>query len=308
MLNTTYREYKENSPDITILDPKIIVFHGAVSDCKGYIDFYETNMPWDGWFKFGSQVKAEAVMHGPLVKNNSEFPTIEEWHNSMVEDEYISHRIADPYKQELSKSMYSASKFYVDYTKHTQPSWIMKAWTLAKYTPDVDVIDDGNLAMNYHTDYVLKESDTPGDKFAVTAVFYPNDEYIGGEISFKLVGEEAVLKQIDYKPKAGDLIMFPSNHPYYHGVRRIAGTPKYITRMYWLYDYKGSDDWHELNAKYGPERFAELEQDRLKNHELMVHKPYLRSLFTLKEYYDLLETGQLAEEIYKRRKEALLAR
>ena len=301
---TTYPEYSENSPNVTILDPKIIVFHNVVSDCKGYIDFYETNMPWDGWFKFGSQVAAQAIMHAPLVKNTSEFPTVEEWHNSMVEDEYIYDRIDDPYKQELSKSMYSASKFYVNYTKHTQPNWTLKPWTLAKYVPDVDVIDDGNLAMNYHTDYVLKESDAPGDKFAVTAVFYPNDEYGGGEISFKLVGEEGILKQFDYKPKAGDLVMFPSTHPYYHGVKRITGAPKYITRMYWLYDYRGSDEWHELNAKYGPEKFAELEQDRLKNHDLMIHKPYSRPIFTLREHYDLLETGQLAKEVRKKRKEA----
>jgi hypothetical protein len=263
-------------------------------------------MPWDGWFKFGSQVAVEAIMHGPLVKNTSEFPTIEEWHGSMVEDPYIYDRPDDPYKQELSKSLYSASKFYMEYTKHTQPSWIMKPWALAKYRPDVDVIDDDNLAMNYHTDYVLKESDTPGDKFAVTAVFYPNDDYDGGEISFKLIGEEGVLKQFDYKPKAGDLVMFPSTHPYYHGVKRITGAPKYITRMYWLYDYAGSDEWHELNAKYGPEKFAELEQDRLKNHDLMIHKPYSRPIVTLKEYYDLLEAGQLAQEVLKRRREARL--
>ena len=303
MINAIYPEYSENSPNITILDPKIIVFHGVVSDCKGYIDFYETNVPWDGWFKFGSQVKAEAIMHAPLVKNSSEFPTLEEWHNSMVEDEYISHRIADPYKQELSKSMYSASKFYMDYTKHTQPNWVMRPWALAKYTPDVDMVNDDNLTMHYHTDYVLKDSESPGEKFAITSVFYPNDDYGAGEISFRLIGDEGVLKQIDYKPKAGDIVMFPSGHPYYHGVKRITGAPKYITRMYWQYEYEGSEDWHELNAKYGPEKFAELEDERIKNHNVMMAKPYLRPMFSIKEYYELLESGELAQEITKRKKD-----
>jgi signal peptidase I len=200
-------------------------------------------------------------------------------------------------------SLYSASKFYVDYTKHTQPSWILRPWTLAKYTPDVDFVEHDELTMHYHTDYVLKDCESPGEKFAVTAVFYPNDDYGAGEISFRLIGEEGVLKQIDYKPKAGDIVIFPSDHPYYHGVKRITGSPKYIARMYWQYDYKGSDDWHELNAKYGSEKFAELEDQRIKNHSLMIPEPYLRPMFSLKEYYTLLDSGHLDEEITRRRKE-----
>jgi hypothetical protein len=39
MLSTTYKKYTEDSSDITILDPRIIVFHNVVLDCKGYIDF-----------------------------------------------------------------------------------------------------------------------------------------------------------------------------------------------------------------------------------------------------------------------------
>lgn len=303
MLNTTYKEYTENSPDVTILDPRIIVFHNAISDCKGYLDFYETSMPWDGWFRFGSQVTVESIMHSPLIKNTSEFPTVEEWHSSMV-DVSFPDGTYEPYNQELAMSMYSASKFYVNYTNHTQPSWIIRPWTLAKYIPDVDMIEHDELTMHYHTDYMLKDSESPGEKFAITAVFYPNDDYGSGEISFRLIGEEGVLEQIDYKPKAGDLVIFPSGHPYYHGVKRITGAPKYITRMYWQYDYKGSDDWHELNAKYGPEKFAELEHERIKNSNLMIATPYLRPAFSLKEYYFFLDSGQLDEELFRRQTEA----
>jgi hypothetical protein len=301
MLNMDYKEYTEHSPDITILDPRVVVFHNAVFDCKGYIDFYETNMPWNGWFRFGSQVEVGSVVHGPLIKNTPEFPSVEEWHSSMV-DVTIPSGNYDPYSQELAKSLYSASKFYVDYTKHTQSNWIMRPWVLAKYIPDVDMIDSDTLTMNYHTDYVLKDCESPGAKFAITAVFYPNDDYGSGEISFRVVGEQGVLKQIDYKPKAGDIVMFPSDHPYYHGVKRITGAPKYITRMYWQYEYTGSDDWHELNAKYGAEQFAELERQRLDNHNLMLPTPYLRPIFSIKEYYTLLDSGQLDIELRKRRK------
>jgi hypothetical protein len=38
--------------------------------------------------------------------------------------------------------------------------------------------------MNFHTDYKQERYKIPGDNMYVTAVFYLNDNYKGGEISF----------------------------------------------------------------------------------------------------------------------------
>lgn len=296
MSSTYSTEYSENHPEITILDQKIIVFHNVISDCKGYIDFYEKNFTWEGWYGFGEQTQ---VKGGGLQTEGPEFPSLAVWNRKVV-DAVAPGMEQDPYKQELARALYRASKFYMEYTKHTQPNWSIMSWDLARYVPDVDIIHNDDLTMNYHTDYMPDDADTPGNKFSITAVFYPNDEYGGGEISFRLIGDTGILSEIDYKPRAGDLVMFPSKHPYYHGVKRITGAPKYITRMYWRYDYPGSEDWHELNAKYGSEKFAELERQRRKRPDLMLMQPYMRPRFSLKEYYNLLETGRLLPVYYEK--------
>jgi hypothetical protein len=296
MTSTADKEYSENHPDITILDPKIIVFHNVISDCEGYINFYETNLPWEGWYGFGDQVQTKG---GGLQTESPEFPGLHMWNRKIV-DIVAPGMDEDPYRQELARAFYKASKFYVEYTKHTQPNWVIMPWALAKYTPDKDIIQNDDLTMNYHTDYMPDDSDTPGNKFSITAVFYPNDNYGGGEISFRLLGDSGILNEIDYKPVAGDLVVFPSKHPYYHGVKRITGAPKYITRIYWMYNYPGSEDWFELRSKYGPEKFTELERQRRKRQDLMLMRPYMRPRFSLKEYYNLLETGELLPVYYEK--------
>lgn len=289
MSNELNLEYSEHHPNVTILDPKIIVFHNVVKDCKAHINFYETEAAWERWHGFGEQVQAKG---GGLQTQGPEFPSLSMWNRKIVDIE-VPGSGRDPYREELATSFYYASKFYVEFTKHTQPNWVIMPWALARYVPDVDIIGNKDLTMNYHTDYMPDDTDTPANKFSITAVFYPNDEYEGGEISFRVLNDSRSWKQIEYKPKTGDLVIFPSKHPYYHGVKRISGAPKYITRIYWLYDYEGSEDWHELNAKYGSEKFAELEKQRRKRPDLMLMRPYMRPRFTLKEYYNLLENDEL---------------
>jgi hypothetical protein len=87
--------------------------------------------------------------------------------------------------------------------------------------------------MNYHTDYRQERFLIPEIKFHTTAVFYLNDNYIGGEISFiELDDEQNILWSYDYKPKAGDVVVFSSNEPIYHGVNTIESGEKYMIRTY----------------------------------------------------------------------------
>lgn len=281
-------DYSENNSNLTILDPKIFVFHNAIKNPDALIDFYEEYGDWRGWYGFGRQIDAR----GARFQNHPNFPTWEDWEEILQKYEDASG--PDQYRDEIARSFYLATKFYKEQTNTNLPNWSSMAWGLARYVPDEDLIDNEELTMNYHTDYRPEEAESPGDKFAITAVVYPNDDYDGGEIAFKILKEDGNKVEIQYKPKAGDMVVFPSNHPYYHGVKRVYGSPKYIIRLYWLYYFEGTQDWHDLKAKYG-DKFEELEAQRRRRSDLFVMNPYMKYRFKLKEYYSLLESNQLLD-------------
>jgi Rps23 Pro-64 3,4-dihydroxylase Tpa1-like proline 4-hydroxylase len=67
----------------------------------------------------------------------------------------------------------------------------------------------------------------------VSLVAYPNDDYEGGELAFR-------LQNINVKPKAGDLFIFPSNFMYPHRAMPVHSGTKYS--MVTMLDY--SDKYH----------------------------------------------------------------
>lgn len=277
--------------DVTILDPRIIVFHNAIEDGQELIDHYEKNWPWKGWFGFGRQVDEQ----GPyMMWENPEFPPYSEWKRVMIDT--IPER---PIRQNVAEQFYWATKEYVDYTNMELPNWICKNWTLARYIPDENVINNDTLNMNYHTDYQVMQHDWPGEKFTITAVIYPNDDYEGGEIAFRVADENwKIAKEVEYKPKAGDIVIFPAGHPYYHGVKRIWNKAKYIIRVYWQYMAEATPEWKALKEKYG-DKFQEMEKERINRHDLMNADPFLRPMYTITEYYEMLEKGTLPDPNWK---------
>jgi hypothetical protein len=54
----------------------------------------------------------------------------------------------------------------------------------------------------------------------VSLVGYPNDDYEGGELYFR-------LQDLNIKPKAGDLYIFPSNYMYPHQAKKVISGLKY---------------------------------------------------------------------------------
>lgn len=105
--------------------------------------------------------------------------------------------------------------------------------------------------MNYHTDFVQTEKDMPGSKFGITTTFYLNDNYLNGEICFKINDS-----YISYKPTKGDVIVFPSSLPYHHAVRKSTGADRYMIRSFWEFNYEGSEKWIE-NEKNMVKRFGQ---------------------------------------------------
>jgi hypothetical protein len=65
----------------------------------------------------------------------------------------------------------------------------------------------------------------PAVNRAISVLIYLNDDYQGGEIEF-------VNFDIKIKPKAGTLIMFPSNYPYRHIAHPVISGTKYAVSTF----------------------------------------------------------------------------
>ena len=67
-----------------------------------------------------------------------------------------------------------------------------------------------------------------GSKRSISVLIYLNDDYEGGEIEFPNFN-------LKIKPKAGTLILFPSNYAYGHIAHPVTSGTKYVV-VTWLHD------------------------------------------------------------------------
>ena len=134
--------------------------------------------------------------------------------------------------------------------------------SLAFYNDGVDISkSDANIAMNFHSDYVIREHSWPGEKFLITVTTYINDNYDGGEIVFMYDNTE-----LTYKPRAGDIIVFPSGNPvwpsgspYFHSVKTPLNGRKYLLRSFLKYvDDSISQEWVDGVNRYGEEEYKRM--------------------------------------------------
>jgi hypothetical protein len=124
------------------------------------------------------------------------------------------------------------------------------------------IVIDNELAIGYHTDFHEHKLDSPGEKQIITYTVYLNDDYEGGEIEFI---DERDNRLITYKPKAGDITVFPSGKPYWHSAKAVSsGSNKIFFRTFAIRYYKGSETWNEGELKYGKEKWQSMELERIK--------------------------------------------
>jgi 2OG-Fe(II) oxygenase superfamily len=161
--------------------------------------------------------------------------------------------------EDCTKALDIATLHYIEYNNIQMPKNSRHGGqTYCRYHDDFNN-EDKHVAMAFHTDYLISQSEMPGEKYFITSNLYLNEDYDGGEIEFYLNGDI-----ISYKPKAGDLIVFPSNEPYYHRVKAIKNGNKFMVRRWVMYDYDGSKEWLDNQKKYGAYRWAAMEMERIK--------------------------------------------
>ena len=242
------------------LYPKIVVYHDAIKDTKNFESLLAEGSPyvhaWNDWYHLGKETNFVGY---PNFFSTS-FPTKSEW-----ESEYSSVK-NNPVAIETASIFHEATSQYVSEHGIQIPNW-------SHYGPFVLMHSakpiDGTLAMQYHTDFKMAETENPGYKFWITCLLYVNDDYEGGEIAFKVFADENNISENDpfvhfkYKPRAGDMLILPAHHPYYHGVCKTLSSRKLFIRMFWGYEYDGSDIWKENETKYGKDVWGEMEKERL---------------------------------------------
>jgi hypothetical protein len=247
----------ESAMELEVLDPLIYVYHDAFPDTDEFIRRVEEINEWHPWYTFGEQT----FLGGHPYLYNS-FPDKDLWDKNMQECYSIMKRNHILYP--VQDIFYETTKDYVEKTGSYLPNWMQMNPGVCKYFENGG-IGFSDLAMHYHTDYQQEDSQAPGHKFGLTCTMYLNDNYEGGEISFKIFDEDDIgFKLIDYKPTAGDVIVFPAGPPYYHGVKKVTSGEKYFIRTNWCYMYEGDPEWLANREKYGEELWAEMEQARKK--------------------------------------------
>lgn len=234
--------------EVEKIDPKILVFKNAFKESKDLIEYLEKKSEeWTGWYTFGNKISLDIPTY-----DSKNFPSEHDW------QEVILNNLQDKPLQDLCKTFFEVTRYYVESLGINLDSWVFYESDVCKYVSDAGVSE--NYAMNYHTDFRQSRADEPGDKFEITCVFYLNEEYDGGEISFRIFDENLskLVTEIDYKPSWGDVIIFPSKHPYYHGVKILTSGTKYIVRTYWRYWYEGSPEIVKEKEKYSQQEWDNM--------------------------------------------------
>lgn len=78
-----------------------------------------------------------------------------------------------------------------------------------------------NILKYEEGDFFLEHEDDNGsNERTVSFVYYINDDYEGGEITFR-------LQDLTIKPKAGQLLVFPSNSNFRHSISEVTSGTRY---------------------------------------------------------------------------------
>jgi len=218
-----------------ILEDNIYYYKNAIPDHKKFIEILESTENED----FGKSINkwrewqacsGEMYIYG-LEKTI--FPTDEQKKLSKEENSisYLYNTVMDLF-YEICKD-YAESKG--DFDKPVD----LPLFDIKKYMP--------GTFMGAHFDQ--QEGDT---RLRYSLVFYLNDDYEGGELSFTIESPDAPIIEgkpmedyekekennfnritIGLKPEAGSVIIFPSSPPYHHTAHLVKSGNKYMIPLHW---------------------------------------------------------------------------
>ena len=273
--------YKEIYPNIFVysnLLPHKDHMHSILRKSLGSSDGKYYFGEWRDWYGFGQLC---APKHHDL--ENTDF----------LDDMYESERNVEA---ELQNCISAAFSHYIGVNEIALPEkCIISRVSFAAYYEGIDT--GGGNVMQYHTDYLVNQHFSRFENFLLTCTIYINDDYEGGEVKFTtMLGDS-----IDYKPTAGDIVIFPSgsplypnNEPYFHAVGMVRSGTKFLIRSFVKYQCEGSQEWLEKEKMHGPEEWKKMEQERVLSKK---GSNQMQIIDGVKHYSaDLIQAFELTEE------------
>jgi len=195
---------------------------------------------WEQWSLFGTYTQSKNETH------EAEYGEIYD------AEKYLADSVSEAYNKAVEHYI---QKNNIDLPEGSH----LASSSFSKYKKDV-VDAKKKLAMNYHTDFIKSEKDMPGRKFLITCTTYINDDYDGGSVEFYITDNGDT---VSYKPKAGEILVFPSGEPYYHGVTNIHNGEKFFIRNFVMSPpFEGTKEWLKNQQEFGGYRWSKMEQER----------------------------------------------
>jgi hypothetical protein len=233
----------------------------ALPEDSSYIDYHGPDpiekddgtiiKSWSTWYNYGKKT---------FFSNNIDKDLSDVGQKQVLVRKLILDGIAKAHKD-----------YFSSYEKNSWPEYAGRDFSLdngiyGMAFSDIEVLqhrinDDSEFTIDIHTDWHEQRHTWPGPKQIVTYTFYLNDDYAGGEVDFISENQKSMTT---YKPKMGDITVFPSGRPYWHSARAAnAGSNKIFIRVFACKQYVGSSEWHEGSAKHGIENWLQKEKEKV---------------------------------------------
>lgn len=199
-------EEKSLTKNIYVTNPGLglNIYHNVFSkeDANRYIEILEKNLGGDGPYKWSEAQVTNSTVPIKKARDCVDFRYKQE--NLGPRNEQNSELL------DLHEEIYQKLKFCIDnYAQYWGINVVYyEAFNFVKYEGE-------GTHFNIHADH------GPAYNCTVSAVIYINDDYEGGDLKFPR------LDNLVYKPKAGDIAVFPSNYIYEHASLPMVSGTKY---------------------------------------------------------------------------------
>jgi len=206
-----------------VFDPRlgIILYRSAISNPQSIIDQLEVSLynNNDSYFKWNRATTGDLDQQ-LSYRNCSDFKIDP---NNFPWDQHID---SSGIREICAKVQHSLTQCLYDYeARYSIKMDFQECLNFVKYVPGQHFSPHADHGFSYNC--------------TVSSVLYLNDNYEGGELTFDIL-------RFKIKPKAGDIIFFPSTYIYAHGSLPVLTGTKYSVVT--MFDY--NERTHK-NFKYG---------------------------------------------------------